>query len=41
NCCRRLTKDWECQSRKALAFLDWVSVRPLIRKLCQNANDSG
>lgn len=35
NRCRRLAKDWECQSRKALAFLHWASVRLMIRKLCQ------
>ncbi|TXM88696.1 IS5 family transposase [Methylobacterium sp. WL103] len=37
NRCRRLAKDWECQSRKALAFLHWASVRLMIRKLCQTA----
>ena len=35
NRCRRLAKDWECHSRKALAFLHWASVRLMIRKLCQ------
>ncbi len=37
NRCRRLAKDWECHSRKALAFLHWASVRLMIRKLCQTA----
>jgi transposase len=37
NRCRRLAKDWECHSRKALAFLHWASVRLMIRKLCQTS----
>jgi len=36
NRCRRLAKDWECQSRKVRAFLHWASVRLMIRKLCQS-----
>ena len=28
NRCRRLAKDWECLSRKALAFLRLASIRP-------------
>src|SRR5258708_35864966 len=34
NRCRRLAKDWECLSRKALAFLRLASIRLLLRKLC-------
>jgi transposase len=34
NRCRRLPKDWECQNRKALAFLRWTSIRLMLRKLC-------
>ena len=32
--CRRLTKDFECLSDIALAFLRWASVRIMLRKLC-------
>jgi transposase len=32
--CRRLTKDWECLNRKALAFLKLASIRLMLRKLC-------
>jgi len=35
NRCRRLAKDWECLSRKALAFLRLASIRLMLRKLCQ------
>ncbi len=35
NRCRRLAKDWECLSRKALAFLHLASIRLMMRKLCQ------
>ncbi len=34
NRCRRLAKDWECLSRKALAFLYLASIRLMLRKLC-------
>jgi len=33
NRCRRLAKDWECLSRKALAFLRLASIRLMLRKL--------
>ena len=33
NRCRRLAKDWECLSRKALAFVHWASIRLMLRKL--------
>ena len=33
NRCRRLAKDWECLSRKALAFLHLASIRLMLRKL--------
>jgi transposase len=36
NRCRRLSKDWECPNRNALAFLHWASVRRMLRSLCQN-----
>jgi transposase len=36
NRCRRLSKDWECLNRNALAFLRWASVRLMLRRLCQN-----
>jgi transposase len=36
NRCRRLSKDWECFNRNALAFLRWASIRLMVRKLCQN-----
>jgi transposase len=35
NRCRRLAKDWECLSRKALAFLRLASIRLMLRRLCQ------
>ena len=35
NRCRRLAKDWERLNRNALAFLQWASVRLMVRKLCQ------
>ena len=35
NRCRRLAKDWECLSRKALAFLHLASIRLMLRRLCQ------
>ena len=35
NRCRRLAKDWECHSRKALAFLRLASIRLMLRKICQ------
>jgi len=34
--CRRLAKDWECLSRKALAFLRLASIRLMLRKLCNS-----
>jgi transposase len=34
NRCRRLAKDWECLSQKALAFLKLASIRLMLRKLC-------
>ena len=34
---RRLTKDWECLNRKALAFLRLASIRLILRKLCNPA----
>jgi transposase len=34
NRCRRLAKDWECLSRKSLAFLRLASIRLMLRKLC-------
>ena len=37
NRCRRLAKDWECRSRKALAFLRLASIRIMLRKLCQKS----
>jgi transposase len=36
NRCRRLAKDWECQSRNGLAFMRWASVRLMLRKLCKD-----
>ena len=30
---RRLSKDWECLNRNALAFLRWASVRMMLRRL--------
>jgi len=35
--CRRLAKDWECLSRKALAFLRLASIRLMLRKICNPA----
>ncbi len=37
NRCRRLAKDWECLTRKALAFLHLASIRLMLRKLCQTS----
>jgi transposase len=37
NRCRRLSKDWECLNRNALAFLRWASIRMMLRKLCQTS----
>lgn len=37
NRCRRLSKDWECLNRSALAFLRWASIQLMLRGLCQNA----
>ena len=37
NRCRRLAKDWECLTRKALAFLHLASIRLMLRKLCQSS----
>jgi len=34
NRCRRLAKDWECLTAKALAFLKLASVRLMIRRPC-------
>jgi len=34
NRCRRLAKDWECLTRRALAFLRLASIRLMLRKLC-------
>jgi transposase len=33
NRCHRLAKDWECLSRRALAFLHLASIRFMLRKL--------
>ncbi len=35
--CRRLAKDWECLSRRALAFLRLASIRFMLRRLCNPA----
>ena len=35
NRCRRLAKDWECLNRNARAFLQWASVRLMLRRLCK------
>ncbi len=35
NRCRRLSKDWECLNRNALAFFRWASIRMMLRRLCQ------
>ena len=40
NRCRRLAKDWECLSRKALAFLHVASIRLMLRKLSQTTKGS-
>ena len=37
NRCRRLAKDWECLTRKGLAFLHLASIRLKMRKLCQTS----
>ena len=37
NRCRRLAKDWECLNRNGLAFLQWASVRVMVRKLCRSS----
>jgi transposase len=34
NRCRRLAKDWENHTRKALAFLRLASIRFMLRRLC-------
>jgi transposase len=34
NRCRRLAKDWENHTRKALAFLRLASIRLMLRRLC-------
>ena len=39
NRCRRLAKDWECLDRNARAFLQWASVRSMLRRLCKVKND--
>ena len=36
NRCRRLSKDWECLNQNALAFLQWASVRLMLRRLCKD-----
>ena len=35
--CRRLAKDWECLSHKALASLRLASIRLMLRKLSNPA----
>jgi transposase len=35
--CRRLAKDWECRTRRALAFLRLASIRLMTRKLAQKS----
>jgi transposase len=35
--CRRLAKDWENLTQKALAFLTLASIRLMLRKLCNPA----
>jgi transposase len=35
NRCRRLAKDWECLSSRALAFLHLASIQLMLRKLCR------
>ena len=35
NRCRRLAKDWECLTRRGLAFLRLASIRLMLRKVCQ------
>lgn len=34
--CRRLSKDCECLNHNALAFLEWASVRLMLRRICQH-----
>lgn len=36
NRCRRLAKDWERMNQNGLAFLQWASVRLMVRRLCQS-----
>jgi len=36
NRCRRLAKDFESRTRNALAFLQWASIRLMLRKLCNH-----
>jgi len=36
NRCRRLAKDWECLSSRALAFLHLASIKVMLRKLCNH-----
>ena len=36
NQCRRLAKDWENLSARALAFLRLASIRLMVRKLCND-----
>jgi hypothetical protein len=35
--CRRLAKDWEYLSRTAIAFLQFASIRLMLRKLCNSS----
>ena len=39
--CRRLAKDWECQSRKALAFLRLASIRLMLESSVDQHSLSG
>src|SRR4051794_25968163 len=41
NRCRRLAKDWECLSRKALAFLHLASIRLISEGSLTQQNDPG
>lgn len=34
---RRLSKDWECLNRYALAFLRWLSMKLMLRRFCQSS----
>lgn len=34
NRCRRLSKDWGTLNSNARAFLQWPSIRIMVRKLC-------